>query len=97
MDCLICKELERVVEFRYNEYIEARSAAYFRVSTEFAAFKNVEKERAKLEEHQLACISPAKVRRSVLLGPLDNDRHAGRLHTTSTSWHVGPGTPGNDG
>jgi len=59
MDCLICKELERVVEFRHNEYMEARSAAYFLVSTEFAAFKNVEKERAKsdLEEHQLACVS----------------------------------------
>jgi len=68
MFCLICTELERVVEFRHNEYIEARSAAYFRVSTEFAAYKNVDKER-----------------------------HAGRLHTTSLSWHVAPGTPGNDG
>lgn len=59
MDCLICKDLERVFEFRHNEYIEARSAAYFRVSTEFAAYKNVDKERAKsdLEEHQLVCVS----------------------------------------
>jgi len=59
MDCLICKDLERVFEFRHNEYVEARSAAYFRVSTEFAACKNVDKERAKsdLEEHQLVCVS----------------------------------------
>jgi len=59
MDCLICKDLERVFEFRHNEYVEARSAAYFRVSTEFAAYKNVDKERAKsdLEEHQLVCVS----------------------------------------
>ena len=61
MDCLICKDLERVFEFRHNEYIEARSAAYFRVSTALAAYKNVDKERAKsdLEEHQLVCVFSA--------------------------------------
>jgi hypothetical protein len=59
MDCLICKDLERVFEFRHNDYIEARSAAYFRVSTALAAYKNVDKERAKsdLEEHQLVCVA----------------------------------------
>jgi hypothetical protein len=72
MDCLVCKELERVFESRHSEYIEARSAAYYRFSTEFAAYKNVDKERAKsnLEEHQLLCVSAAKVRQSVLLGRL---------------------------
>ena len=99
MDCIECKNLKEAFESRLSKYIEACSAAYYRVSKELAAKKNVDMERAKsdLEEHQLACVSAAKVRQSVLLGPLDKERHAGRLHTTSASWHVGPGTPGNDG
>jgi hypothetical protein len=65
MDCLICKDLERAFESRRSEYIEARSAAYYRVSTELAANKNVDLARAKndWEEHQLVCVSAAKVRR----------------------------------
>jgi hypothetical protein len=71
MDCLICKELERVFESGYSEYIEARSAAYYRVSTERAAYKNVDKERAKsdLEEHRLVCVSTTKVRPVWTVGP----------------------------
>ena len=66
MDCLICKDLKRAFESRRSKYIEARSAAYYRVSTELAANKNVDMERAKsdLEEHQLRCVSAAKVRHS---------------------------------
>jgi hypothetical protein len=73
LDCLICKDLERVFECRRSEYDEARSAAYYQVTTEFAAHKNVDKERAKsdLEDHQLVCVSAAKMRQSVLLGSLD--------------------------
>jgi len=61
VDCLMCKDLERAFEYRRNQYIEARSAAYYRVSTELAAYKNVDMERAKsdLEEHQLVCVSAA--------------------------------------
>jgi hypothetical protein len=61
MDCLICKRLERAFESRHSEYIEARSAAYYRVSTELAAYKNVALQRAKsdLEEHQSVCVSAA--------------------------------------
>ena len=61
MDCSICKNLEQTLEFRRGEYIGARSAAYYAVSTELAAYKNVEMERAKsnLEEHQLICGSAA--------------------------------------
>ena len=57
MHCLICKELDRTLASRRRKYIEARSAAYYRVSTELAAQKNVDMERAKsdLEEHQLVC------------------------------------------
>jgi len=45
-------------------YIQALSAAYYRVSTELAAYKNVDMERAKsdLEEHRLVCVSVTKVR-----------------------------------
>lgn len=59
MDCLTCKNLERALESRCREYVEARSSAYYQVTTEFAAHKNVDKERAKsdLEEHQLVCAS----------------------------------------
>jgi hypothetical protein len=64
MDCLICKDLERTLDYRRSKYFEARSAAYYQISTEFAAQKNVDMERAKsdLEEHQLLCVSAAKVR-----------------------------------
>jgi hypothetical protein len=60
MDCTICKDLERALESRRSEYMEARSAAYYQVSTELAALKNVDMERAKgdLEEHRLVCLSP---------------------------------------
>ena len=53
MDCLECKNLEEVFESRVSKYNEARSAAYYRVSTELAAKKNVDMERARndLEEH----------------------------------------------
>jgi len=66
VDCLICKGLERTFESRRSQYIEARSAAYYRVSTELAAYKNVDMERAKsdLKEHQLVCVSAAEVRQS---------------------------------
>ena len=62
MGCSICKDLERVFEYRRGKYLEARSAAYYRVSTELAAYKNVDMERAKcdLEEHQLVCAFVSK-------------------------------------
>ncbi|MBZ5688540.1 MAG: hypothetical protein LAP86_26280 [Acidobacteriia bacterium] len=66
MTCLICKDLERTLDYRRSKYFEARSAAYYQVSTELAAQKNVDMERAKsdLEEHRLVCVSAAKARRS---------------------------------
>jgi hypothetical protein len=64
MHCLKCKNLEEAFESRLSKYIEARSAPYYRVSTELAATKNVDMERARndLEEHQLICVSAAEVR-----------------------------------
>jgi hypothetical protein len=66
MTCLICKDLERTLDYKRSKYFEARSAAYYQVSAELAAQKNVDMERAKsdLEEHQLACVSAAKVRQA---------------------------------
>jgi len=59
MQCLKCKNLQEAFESRLSKYIEACSAAYYRVSTELAAKKNVDMERARydLEEHQLTCLS----------------------------------------
>jgi hypothetical protein len=57
MDCLKCKHLEQAFESRLSKYSEARSAAFYQVSTELAAQKKVDLERARndLEEHQLIC------------------------------------------
>ena len=62
MDCLECKNLEQALEFTLNEFVEARSSAYYRVSTKFAAKKNVDMERARydLEEHCAVCASYAE-------------------------------------
>jgi hypothetical protein len=49
MNCLKCKELSGAFEFRRNEYVEARSSAYYRVSTQLAAKRNVDMERARYD------------------------------------------------
>jgi hypothetical protein len=84
MNCLECKNLEEAFESRLSQYIDACTAAYYRVTTELAAKKNVDMERAKnaLEEHPLVCVFAAEVRQS---GPrashtvkLSQDRPEGR-------------------
>lgn len=57
MECLMCKDLGRVLDSRLASYKAARSAAFYRVSTELAARKEVDMERAKtdLQEHELVC------------------------------------------
>jgi hypothetical protein len=59
MGCVVCEDLERAFKTMQKEYLEACSAAYYRVSRKFAAYKNVDMERARneLEEHRLACVS----------------------------------------
>ncbi len=58
MECLICRDLERAFNVVRREYSEARSSAFYPVSGEFAAVKNVDMERARyeLEEHRLVCV-----------------------------------------
>ena len=81
MNCLECKHLKEAFESRLGKYIEARSAAYFRVNTELAAKKNVDMERAKsaLEEHQSVCISAAEARH-----PGKRDSHVSILRSGGT-------------
>jgi hypothetical protein len=59
MRCLLCRNLESAFEARRREYVEASSAAYYSVSKKFAAYMNVEMERAliELEEHRSICLS----------------------------------------
>jgi len=59
MHCLLCESLELEFEARRSEYVEATSLANYRISKRFAAYKNVEMERARteLEEHQSVCAS----------------------------------------
>lgn len=65
MDCVERMDLEQAVEFRLSEYSEARSSVFYQVSTELAASKKVDMERAKydLEEHKLMCRSCAAAER----------------------------------
>ena len=58
MGCLKCRNLEQTLEFRLRKYREARSSPFYQVSTELAAEKKVDMERARydMEEHQLTCI-----------------------------------------
>jgi Zn-dependent peptidase ImmA (M78 family) len=62
VDCLGCTDLSGALEFRRDEYVEARSSAYYRVSTQLAARRNVDMERARYdkEEHSAVCASHAQ-------------------------------------
>jgi hypothetical protein len=56
MDCLKCMDLKQALECGLSKYREACSAAFYHVSTELAAKKKVDMERARnAEEHQLIC------------------------------------------
>ena len=59
MRCLLCKNLESAFEARRREYVEASSLAYYSVSKKFAAYMNVEMERAlnELQDHRSICLS----------------------------------------
>ena len=57
MGCSVCKRLERIFEGWNSECIRARSSLYCSVSTRFAAYDNVEMERARseLQMHRSVC------------------------------------------
>jgi hypothetical protein len=58
MNCPLCANLESAFEARRREYIGASSVSFFKVSRKFAAYFNVEMERAwiDLEEHRAVCL-----------------------------------------
>jgi hypothetical protein len=60
--CLECENLIQTFESKVAKYLAARSAALYRISTEFAAKQQVDMERAKndMEEHRLICLFAAK-------------------------------------
>jgi len=62
MRCQLCRNLELAFEARRNEYIQASSFASYQISKKFAAYVNVEMERAlvELDEHRSVCISAAQ-------------------------------------
>ena len=59
MACLICKDLARVLKSANTDYRAACAAPFYFVSTQLAASKQVDMERAKtaLNEHQSFCES----------------------------------------
>lgn len=62
MDCLTCRNLKQRYEVCLADYVEARSSAYYRVTNQFAAGKNVDMERARFElEHRSVCVSAPDV------------------------------------
>jgi hypothetical protein len=63
-NCLKCENLNRVYESRLTRYLAARSAAFYRISTEFAAKQQVDMERARndMEDHLSVCSFAAEVR-----------------------------------
>jgi hypothetical protein len=57
--CLVCADLARTLQVMLASYVEARSAAFYRVCSDIAAKREVDMERAKTDllEHQIACAS----------------------------------------
>jgi predicted anti-sigma-YlaC factor YlaD len=63
MDCLTCRNLYQIVGRARAEYAQARSAAFYTVSTEIAAKSQVDMEHAKadLRKHRSVCSSTPKL------------------------------------
>ena len=63
MNCPTCRDLKRAYEAAFGAYIEARSSAWFSVSSKAAASKRVDLERTRyeLEEHRIVCVKASKV------------------------------------
>ena len=63
MNCVVCTALDRTFKAALTKYMEARSAAFYQVSTEFAAMQQVDMERAKtsMQEHKCECPFAAHV------------------------------------
>jgi len=64
MSCLQCSHLALAFKSRLAAYLKAGADPFYRITTEFAARKQVDMERAKseLEDHQSACHLLSSVR-----------------------------------
>jgi hypothetical protein len=62
MDCAICKDLERELESRYQEFKDACCSASYGISTKPAAYRNVDMEfaRSALQDHRSICASAVR-------------------------------------
>lgn len=78
MYCQLCRDLEQAFEIRRSAFVEAGSLASFQVSSRFAAYLNVEMERAliELQDHRSMC--RPTVNESVGLPVLAQLRHPPR-------------------
>jgi hypothetical protein len=58
MNCMVCKDLSRVLESADMDYRVALAAPFYLVSTEIAAKMQVDMERAKIavSEHKSSCL-----------------------------------------
>jgi hypothetical protein len=84
MNCSVCNDLHRAFQRTHCCYVDACSAAFYRVSTEIAAMKHVAMERAKsdLYEHQLDCPLARSAERSTT-GPGTTITSASQRHSAS--------------
>jgi hypothetical protein len=57
MRCRLCRNLEQAVEARRSEFLQASSHAYYGENNKYAAYMNVELERAlsELQDHRSVC------------------------------------------
>ena len=63
MDCKVCKELRRRLQIEITEYTGALASVCYQVTKKFAARKNVDMERARVEfeEHCRTCVLAIRV------------------------------------
>jgi len=92
MNCLICKNLERALESRRSEYLEARSSPYYQVTTEFAAIRMSIRSAPKATwKSNWYAFPPQNETVSFCEATWIRERQAGRLHATSAQPPVFPG------
>jgi len=61
MECTQCKDLNQALEAAQSKYIAARFSAFYRVSTDIAANRQVDMERAKTDRDEHCSVCPSVV------------------------------------
>lgn len=76
MDCAICRDLERELEARYQEFKDACCSASYGVCTKSAAYRNVDMEftRSALKDHRSICACAVKKPTLQALRPASSNR-----------------------